>query len=284
MLENLVESRNSNEQKSRSGYLLTTFTLVTALAFSGVLWSLFAKDVAMGSDDFALSKLVTPLPIPAEAPPPAPKEPKQLPTTAPTAVNQTTRQTNMLRVDENPIVPKTVSTVPNSQKARPEGKFLLRNGAETNFQSTANAVNDDRGKGGSSGDDIGNSGQENNRNITPTATPPPPPLPPAIKKPAPEPAKTLVTILKSNVINGKASSLPKPNYPAAAQTMHVEGDVNVQVLIDEAGNVVSAKAVSGHPLLRSVSEVAARNAKFSPTILNGQKVKVSGIIVYKFTR
>jgi len=56
----------------------------------------------------------------------------------------------------------------------------------------------------------------------------------------------------------------------------------VQVVVDENGNVVSASAVSGHPLLRQSAEQSARQAKFSPTLLGGKPVKVSGIIVYNF--
>jgi protein TonB len=58
--------------------------------------------------------------------------------------------------------------------------------------------------------------------------------------------------------------------------------VVVQVLIDENGNVVSAHAVSGHPLLQAVAVGAARQAKFSPTKLSGQPVKVTGVIQYNF--
>ena len=54
-------------------------------------------------------------------------------------------------------------------------------------------------------------------------------------------------------------------------------------MIDETGKVISAKAVSGHPLLRDAAERAARGAKFSPTYLSKQPVKVTGLIVYKFT-
>ena len=53
-------------------------------------------------------------------------------------------------------------------------------------------------------------------------------------------------------------------------------------MIDEQGNVASATAVSGHPLLRQASEQAALASKFSPTTLSGQPVKVAGIIVYNF--
>jgi outer membrane biosynthesis protein TonB len=39
------------------------------------------------------------------------------------------------------------------------------------------------------------------------------------------------------------------------------------VTIDETGNVISAKAVSGHPMLKIEAEKAARDAKFNPTLL-----------------
>ena len=86
------------------------------------------------------------------------------------------------------------------------------------------------------------------------------------------------------VITGKASYLPKPPYPQMAKAVGAGGPVNVQVTIDENGNVISAKAVSGHLMLRQVSEEAARKAKFSPTTLSEVPVKVTGIIVYNFTR
>jgi TonB family protein len=84
------------------------------------------------------------------------------------------------------------------------------------------------------------------------------------------------------VINNAANELVAPAYPAAAKTSKASGSVNVKVIIDERGNVVSAAAISGHPLLRSASEKAARNSKFEPTLLSGQPVKITGIIVYNF--
>lgn len=84
------------------------------------------------------------------------------------------------------------------------------------------------------------------------------------------------------VLNGRASSLPAPAYPAAAMAVRAQGAVSVQVKIDESGNVIEAAAVSGHPLLRSAAEAAAREAKFAPTLLSGIPVKVSGILTYNF--
>ncbi len=96
-----------------------------------------------------------------------------------------------------------------------------------------------------------------------------------------EPTK-ITKPISGGVVNGKAISLVKPVYPAAAKAVRASGTVNVQVLIDEEGKVVSASATSGHPLLRAASEQAARASTFSPTSLSGQLVKVSGIIVYNF--
>ncbi len=84
------------------------------------------------------------------------------------------------------------------------------------------------------------------------------------------------------ILNGKATSLPKPEYPAAARAVEASGAVNVQVTLDEQGNVISASAASGHPLLRQAAEEAARNAKFAPTLLNGAPVKITGVLVYNF--
>jgi hypothetical protein len=55
-------------------------------------------------------------------------------------------------------------------------------------------------------------------------------------------------------------------------------------MIDEAGRVVSAHAVSGNVLLRPAAEVAARGSKFTPTMLSNVPVKVTGVIVYNFIR
>ncbi len=88
--------------------------------------------------------------------------------------------------------------------------------------------------------------------------------------------------ISGGVLNGKARILVKPEYPAAARAVKAAGAVNVQVTIDEQGNVISASAISGHPLLRQAAEKAARESSFAATTLQGQPVKVTGIIVYDF--
>lgn len=88
--------------------------------------------------------------------------------------------------------------------------------------------------------------------------------------------------INGGVINGKATKLVKPAYPAAARAAQAAGAVNVQVTFNEEGDVISATAVSGHPLLREAAVEAARASKFAPTRLAGQLVKVTGVIVYNF--
>jgi len=103
------------------------------------------------------------------------------------------------------------------------------------------------------------------------AEPPPPPGPRPILKP-----------ISGGVLNGTALSLPQPIYPEAAKRMRTAGIVTVEVVLDETGKVVSATATNGPSILRDAAIQAALKAKFSPTKLSGQPVKVSGVINYKF--
>ncbi len=107
------------------------------------------------------------------------------------------------------------------------------------------------------------------------------PDPPPVIKPKPPVPVGPVSI---GVVNGKATSLPKPPYPAAALAVKIEGEVTIQVTIDENGKVVSAKAAKGHPLLKQAAENAAWRARFTPTLLSNVPVKVTGVIVYNFKR
>lgn len=84
------------------------------------------------------------------------------------------------------------------------------------------------------------------------------------------------------ILNGKALSLPRPEYSSFARAARAAGTVVVQITIDENGKVVSVQSISGHRLLYGAAEDAARRAKFSPTTLCGQPVKITGTIVYNF--
>jgi TonB family protein len=88
--------------------------------------------------------------------------------------------------------------------------------------------------------------------------------------------------ISGGVLNGKALSLPMPVYPPIAKAARASGTVVVQVLIDEEGKVVEARAISGHPLLQNAAKEAALLAQFAPTRLSGQPVQVTGVLTYNF--
>jgi TonB family protein len=111
----------------------------------------------------------------------------------------------------------------------------------------------------------------------------PSPTPPEASRPAPpeEPARSK-TPVSAGVLNSKAVSLPKPDYPSTAKSVGAQGKVVVELTIDESGKVVKARAVSGHPLLQKAAVAAALHARFSPTLLSGEPVSITGTISYSF--
>jgi len=89
--------------------------------------------------------------------------------------------------------------------------------------------------------------------------------------------------VSGGVLNGAAIYLPPPMYPETAKRMRTSGLVTVEVVIDENGKVISATAANGPSTLRESAIQAALRARFSPTKLSGQPVKVFGTISYKFS-
>ena len=100
----------------------------------------------------------------------------------------------------------------------------------------------------------------------------------------PEPWPKTAGPIIGGVLNGVAISLPVPEYPKAARKAHAAGIVSVQILIDEQGYVISAEALDGPSSLRDAAVQAAWKARFTPTRLMGQPVKVNGRILYNFVR
>lgn len=88
--------------------------------------------------------------------------------------------------------------------------------------------------------------------------------------------------IEGGLLNSKALSLPKPQFPEEARRVKASGKVTVAVIVDEAGKVISAKATDGPIPLRAAAEAAARQATFAPTTQDGITVKVSGTLTYDF--
>jgi len=87
--------------------------------------------------------------------------------------------------------------------------------------------------------------------------------------------------VSGGMLNGKAIYLPLPEMPPGEKA---GGVVMVQILVDEQGSVVDAKAVSGPPALHAAAVNAARFARFSPTMLMGELVRVQGTLAYNFAK
>lgn len=278
MLDKLVESKNNHgENKRLSGFLLTTFlTVVSVLAF-GLICSLFSQTLAMGNESLDVSVLAAPLPLTEQAPPP---EPKQSQPAAAGKINNSsvpTRAINMQRTDESPVKPPdSISVAQNKNQARPNDYFILK-GVDSNPSNGSSNV----GKYESTGNN--KDGLVSAMKPSEVSGQPEIERPPVIKSPVKPIIEKPKLPISGGVVNGKATNLVKPVYSAAARAVRAGGEVKVQVTIDEDGNVISANAVSGHPLLRSSAETAAKSSKFSPTTLSKEKVKVTGIIIYNFT-
>ncbi|HKG47071.1 MAG TPA: energy transducer TonB [Pyrinomonadaceae bacterium] len=86
--------------------------------------------------------------------------------------------------------------------------------------------------------------------------------------------------IAGGMLNGKAIYLPVPEVPPG----EASGVVLVAILIDEQGTVVDARAVSGPQHLHQAAANAARLARFTPTLLMGEAVRVSGTLSYNFVR
>ena len=70
-------------------------------------------------------------------------------------------------------------------------------------------------------------------------------------------ARARMVKVDCDAICDRIISTPLPPYPVIARTARASGEVVVQIEIDEKGNVISATALSGHPLLRAAAVQAA---------------------------
>ena len=258
MFDNLVESSSHKEDITRKGsFVIGTLViygvLIVAFGIASILW----YDAHLAEQELELTTLVAPVPVPQQQ-----KEPEVKQEAKPTKVEQNVdvRKELIADVAESRLAPKEVSAKASDVPPVRRGVTTVLGSSDSNAAAPVPA-------GPGAGTVVSAPARVN------IADEPPPPVATPTPRTAP---------ISGGVLNGKAISLPKPQYPPIARAARASGTVVVQVLIDENGNVVSAKAVSGHPLLQAVAVQAARQARFSPTKLSGQPVKVTGVIQYNF--
>ena len=100
---------------------------------------------------------------------------------------------------------------------------------------------------------------------TETSAPTPPPAPRPVQK---------VVRVGSHIKAPRQTNSVNPVYPPLAREARIRGTVVVDAVIDEHGNVVQARVVSGHPLLIDAALKAVLQWKYEATTLNGQPVSV----------
>jgi len=263
MFNNLIESSShTKEFKRRGSFLLFTIATYFVLFTITGIASIYAYDAHLEEQNMEFVTLLTPQDFAPDKPAPTQStdHPKTNPTNDRSMVPE--RAVAMLDVNHPEVVPVGVSAKPNTNLPLPPGNVKI-----TGEDWNPPAIGDGKPSHG------GQSGSQRTQVIMKDDPPPPP-------DPTPAPAKSILKI--SEVLNSRAISLPRPPYPIVAKQIHLQGTVIVQVLIDESGKVLSAKAVSGNAILVPDAQRAALQARFSPTTINGQAVKVSGVISYNF--
>ena len=265
MFTNLIESASHiREYKRRSSFFLITVASYAVILFAAGIVSVYAYDAQLEAQNNSLELLswvppVTTVPKPINENHSAVVR-RSTPATAPVDRNITVAERtvaisndprlvpNFIDVNPNPIPPVTGPVRIGDVNKDPPFVPSTKNGSCLTCTGQAVTIETDSK----------------------------PPEPPPIVKP---PTTERVT---SKILIAKIISMPQPAYPRMAKDTHTQGPVNIQILVDEQGKVISAQVVSGNPMLSFAAKDAAMRARFTPTVLNGQPVKIQGVITYNF--
>ncbi|HEX5707190.1 MAG TPA: TonB family protein [Pyrinomonadaceae bacterium] len=269
MFDSLVESGSHKDDLARKGsFLLGTFVLYVVVLLGVSVLSIYLYNSNLPDASLELVTLVAPVP---QAPEPEAK-PEQKQEQKPEAAKNEPQVS--MRQEISVIAPVVKTQEVASAKTREVARdvpVVLGNRDVDAAPSAApvGPIGPNVGGGGGGGTAVGPV-------VADTGDAPPPP-------PKPTPPPKPKTVVSGGVLNGKAISKPAPSYPAIAKQARASGSVTVQITVDEGGRVISANAVSGHPLLQQAAVSAVRNWRFTPTLLSGQPVKVTGQVIVTFT-
>ena len=275
MFENLVESTSHKDDLSRKGgFFLGTLAIYAVIGVALLVSSILWYDAKLDAQNLELMTMVAPVPVQEAQAEPEQQQQKQEAKPAETTERQVATRTEFVASNLDPTnVPKEVGKTASRIPPVPPGGAVIGKANTDPVGGPSGPVGPVGPGGGGGSGVVGGSGPP--KVVVPDDDEPPPPTP----KPTPTPRRAPIS---GGVLNGKAISKPSPPYPAVAKAARASGTVVVQITVDEGGRVISASAVSGHPLLRQAAVQAAHQARFSPTLLSGQPVKVTGTITYNF--
>lgn len=270
MFQNLIESGSHTEELARrSSFFVGTIALYAVLFLVGGVLSIYAYDAHLENQqtEMVLVSFVPPAPPTPSAPANVPRNnpPRSANNNSATST-QPTRRTLMDVTDNPRNVPRDVGTTASGTLPAPSNAVI---GREDSNPISGGPVGTADGDGDDKGVRVAVAAHDEVAKEEP----------PKIKPPLPPIRKVIVS---KGPLTGQVINKIVPPYPPLAKTAGVQGAVVVQVLVDETGKVMSAHAVSGHPLLRPNAERAAYQTRFTPTTLADQPVKVSGTITFNF--
>jgi protein TonB len=256
MFDNLVESSGTTKNARTGVFFIATAAVWMLVLLSVIVIGIFMYDAKL-SADFEREIALVAAPPPPPPPPPPPAAAASTPKVTPVVTQGFVAQQKPPE-KISPPSPRPPSTAAAAGTGVPGG---VPGGVV----------------GGELGGVVGGVMGGTPGGVVP---PPPPPVPPKVEAPAPP----KVQRVSGGVLTGKATRRVQPPYPSMAKTAGIEGTVVVEVTVAEGGSVISARAVSGHPLLRDAAVGAARQWAFSPTLLSGVPVKVIGTIAFNFKK
>jgi TonB family protein len=257
MFENLVESGSHSADLKRKGSFLGFFALGYLILIAvGLVAGIVYATANIDPGNLDMLTLIAPVPVAAQQQQKQEAKPEKIEVSK----NVDVRRELIADVSRADLPPKTVGVTASDIPPVRKGVVTMIGSGNSNAISPV-------APGAGTGNIISGPAKVD----VADAPPPPPPKPTPPKAP-----------ISGGVLNGKAVRLVQPPYPAIARSAHASGQVKVQIVIDENGNVISAAPISGHPLLQGAAVAAARSSKFTPTKLSGMPVKVSGVIIYNF--
>ena len=273
MFSNLVESgSHAADLKRKGSFFLGTLAFYGVLLLATGVGSIYAYNAHVGGEEYEVQILKFAPAAPEQERPQRTSEPRRAASAA------TGGRPQIATVTEVAVNRPT----PNGQIAR-EDTPVLKAGTAYVIGKVNNVPPGGAGVPGVGNQPGGHPGGGDGVKVTEDEEEPPAREVKPQPTPAPTPRKPEGPIRVSpGVMASKAVSKPAPPYPAIAKAAGVQGPVTVQILVDEQGRVVSAKATNGNPLLHAAAVQAAYQARFTPTMLGTQAVKVAGVITYNF--
>src|ERR1041385_2321093 len=218
MFDHLVESGSHSEDLKRKGSFLAGFTILyLVLIFTGLIVGILLAPAYIDQQTLELTALIAPVPVPQQQQ--AKQEAK--PEKVELSKNVDVRKELIADVSRADLVPKEISAKASDIPPVRKGVVTMQGSSNSNAIAPV-----------APGTGTGQFISAPTRVETNDEPPPPAPTP----KPTPH------APISGGVLNGKAVHLVQPPYPAIARSAHASGQVVVQVLIDENGNVVSARS------------------------------------------